>query len=102
MLKNHRNAKKNTLDAFGGYQQVRALRKWIERVRTTQFARDRIAKYKVIKDKIYRRACFREMCSKYRVFKAFYLKLSNMSKKYDNAGLQSGFQAIQIFKLSKQ
>lgn len=45
MLKNHRNAQKNTLDAFGGYLQIRAVRKWIERVRTTQFARDRVAKY---------------------------------------------------------
>lgn len=53
----------------------------------TEFARDRIAKYKKIKDRIYMQACFREFCSKFQSFKGFYLKLSNMAKKYDNAAL---------------
>lgn len=45
MLKAQRIAATKTLEAFGGYLQVRAVRKWIERVRTTKFARDRMAKF---------------------------------------------------------
>jgi hypothetical protein len=39
----------NTNEAFGGYLTVRAIRKWIERVRVTKFARDRIAKFNQLK-----------------------------------------------------
>jgi hypothetical protein len=49
MLKAQKCAKKVTLESFGGYLQIRALRKWIERVRATQFARDRVAKFHMLK-----------------------------------------------------
>jgi hypothetical protein len=67
--------------------QVRALKKWIERVRSTKFARDRVFKYNQIRDRIYKVACFREMQSKYRGKKAFSLKLSNMAAKFDNKNI---------------
>lgn len=101
MLKAHRNAKKSTLESFGGYLQVRALRKWIERVRTTQFCRDRIAKYQMIRSNVYKRAVFNAFKGKYTREKALVLKLANMAKKFDNAGKQSAFQMIQNFKFAK-
>ena len=45
----------NTNEAFGGYLTVRAIRKWIERVRVTKFSRDRVAKYNQLKNEIYTR-----------------------------------------------
>lgn len=45
MLKAQRMAAINTNEAFGGYLTVRAIRKWIERVRVTKFARDRVEKF---------------------------------------------------------
>jgi hypothetical protein len=47
------------------------------------------------------RACFRELKAKYKREKSLCVQLSNLSKKFDNQGLQSAFQMIQNFKLSK-
>ena len=91
----------NTNEAFGGYLTVRAIRKWIERVRVTKFSRDRVAKYNQVKNEIYMRACFRELKAKYKREKSLCVQLSNLAKKFDNQGLQSAFQMIHNFKLSK-
>lgn len=101
MLKAHRNAKKSTLESFSGYQQVRAIRKWIERVRATKFARDRIAKYNEIRSRLYKQAVFGALQSKYQRAKALCLRLANMAEKFDNLSKQSAFQMIQNFKLAK-
>jgi hypothetical protein len=57
-------------------------------VRTTQFARDRVAKQQMIAHNIYKKALFREWRRYFTSTKGLCLRLSNMASKFDNLGKQ--------------
>ncbi|MFO0118149.1 MAG: hypothetical protein ACK521_11235 [bacterium] len=57
-------------------------------MRTTQFARDRVAKQQMIAHNIYKKALFREWRRYFTSTKGLCLRLSNMASKFDNLGKQ--------------
>ena len=65
-------------------------------------ARAAYEKFQLKRELIYKRGVYRELMLKHHRDKALILRLSNAAKKFDNRHLQSAFQMIRNFWISKE
>lgn len=75
--------------------------KWRSRTEATIKARGALAKFEFKKELIYKRAIYREFMLKHHREKALILRLSNVARKFDNRGIEAGFEAIKNYVLAK-